>query len=176
MLSKHCGRKMPKPSPLRPTYSSPSRYPRTAVHHVDFHRSASVSVSEERQRLSNNDQRQSSSEPSSDKEQKKSLVVADSNTNRNHPPICRNISRGSSNSSQVTIMTTLGKTYSDGNNKESLYVDEVSLKPYHRPLKAVTLGKFKKFKNLKDLSIHLNLYMIRNKTTNTILIKNFILN
>ena len=154
MLSKHCGRRLEKASPLRPTYSSLSRYPRSALHHVDSHKSASVSVSYENQRLSNNDQRQSSSEPSSEKEEKKSQVAGDSKTNGNHPGICRNGSRGSSNSSQVTVMTTVGKSFNEGNNNsETTYVDECSLRIQPRPLKSVTLGKFNPFNTFCNCSI-----------------------
>lgn len=52
MLSKHCGSRLQKSNPGRPTYSSLSRYPRSTIHRVDPQVSASLSVSEETQKLS----------------------------------------------------------------------------------------------------------------------------
>ncbi|XP_043478846.1 pyrokinin-1 receptor-like [Leptopilina heterotoma] len=141
MLAKHCGNRLQTSSPLQRTYTSLSRHPRSTFHRVDSRKSGSVLSSEEnQQQLSNFDQRRNSTKYQSGIERKNSQLIVISKTNGSHPEIVRNGSRAS-NSSQVTVMTTIGKGINEGNNNsETLFIDESSLRVHHRPLQTVTLG------------------------------------
>ncbi|XP_051171605.1 pyrokinin-1 receptor-like [Leptopilina boulardi] len=141
MLAKHCGNRLQTSSPLHRTYTSLSRHPRSTFHRVDSHKSASVSASEENQQLSTFDQRKNSIKCcNSGIERKNSQIVVISKINGSHPEIMRNGSRAS-NTSQVTVMTTIGKGSNEGNNNsETVYVDESTLRVHHRPLQTITLG------------------------------------
>lgn len=144
MLAKHCGNRLQTSSPLQRTYTSLSRHPRSTFHRVDSRKSGSVS--EEHQQLTNFDQRKNSMKFKSGMERTNCQLVTNSKTNGTHPEIVRNGSRAS-NSSQITVMTTIGKVSNEGNNNsETVYVDESTLRVHHRPLQTVTLGMFQYFK------------------------------
>lgn len=142
MLAKHCGNRLHTSSPLQRTYTSFSRHPRSTFNCVDSRRSGSLLSSEENhQQLSNFDQRRNFTKYQSEIRRKNSQLIVISKTNGSHPEIVRNGSRAS-NSSQVTVVTTIEKGNNEGNNNsETLFIDESSLRVHHRPLRTVTLGK-----------------------------------
>lgn len=143
MLSNHCGRKWSsrKSIPRRPTYSSLSRYPKSSCKRVDEHHSSpSISVSDENQKLTANTVQ--------------TTIANESNgtsTRRDHRQTSegirkardygRSVSRGS-NSSQLTLMTSISKGYNEGNNNvTAACVNECLLKIQRPTRAAVSFGK-----------------------------------
>ncbi|XP_011637437.1 pyrokinin-1 receptor-like [Pogonomyrmex barbatus] len=138
MLPKRCVRKFSshKGTHRQPTYSSLSRYQRSMRHRFDDpQHSPSISVSDEQQRLTH-------------------IALANANScelnglaknERPHIAIretsCRDYTRRvsrDSDSSQVTMMTSLSKDRDEGNNNVTATND--CLSRIHRSSKAVTLG------------------------------------
>ncbi|XP_076766318.1 pyrokinin-1 receptor [Xylocopa sonorina] len=144
MLSNNCGRKWSsrKSLPRQPTYSSLSRYPRSAFRQADDRQnSPSISVSDDNQKLTCIARATNTTELNSlteRKDQEQNRIV--STVNRaNNREFARSMSR-SSNSSQLTMMTTISKSFNEGNNNlPATCVNECLLK-IQRPPRTVTLG------------------------------------
>ncbi|CAL7934091.1 unnamed protein product [Xylocopa violacea] len=144
MLSNHCGRKWSsrKSLPRQPTYSSLSRYPRSAFRQADDRQnSPSISVSDDNQKLTSIARATNTTELNGlteRKDQEQNRIV--STVNRaNNREFVRSMSR-SSNSSQLTMMTTISKSFNEGNNNlPATCVNECLLK-IQRPPRTVTLG------------------------------------
>lgn len=148
MLSNHCGRNWSsrKSIPRRPTYSSLSRYPKSSCRRVDEqHNSPSISVSDETQKLTGGAAGQRCGPPEANGGAGKArghLPVAGGEAGRKPPrEFGRSISR-SSNSSQLTLMTSVSKGFNEGNNNvAATCVNECLLKIRRPPRTAVTFGK-----------------------------------
>ncbi|KAG7213585.1 hypothetical protein KM043_002839 [Ampulex compressa] len=138
MLSNHCGRKWSshKSIPRRPTYSSLSRCQRSTTRHPDDrHNSPSISVSDDNQKHPGAVQGTHSGELNG-VQRKEHQPRGASGANE----YARSMSRGSSNSSQLTLMTTLSKGFNEGNNNvAATCVNECLLRIQKRP-KPVTFG------------------------------------
>ncbi|XP_043520042.1 pyrokinin-1 receptor-like isoform X1 [Frieseomelitta varia] len=111
MLSNHCGRKWSsrKSVPRQPTYSSLSRYARSTLRQTDDRQnSPSVSVSEDNQKL-----RMTNTTELNGLNDRKEQDRPGSTTNRRE--FGRSVSRGS-NSSQFTLMSSVSRSFNEGNN------------------------------------------------------------
>ncbi|XP_012276499.1 pyrokinin-1 receptor-like [Orussus abietinus] len=143
MLSQHCGgRSSQKGSPRRPTYSALSHYPRSTIRRTN-QLSASISVSDETQRLAptNSPKSVAEEQPVVKDQERKDPPEGTPATKESTPRENRNHrSRGSSNSSQVTVMTSVSKGGSEGNNNVGGACINDCLPKSHRPGKTVTLG------------------------------------
>lgn len=143
MLSQHCGRRKSqwKNSPRRPTYSALAHRPKNggeyAQQRCNNRQSASVSISEEVQRpglknVSNFEVNVAGGGEASEKEYvelgteglpgKDGATKSASKDEFRHE-MKRSISRGSSDSSQVTVMTTVSKKLNEGNNNSAFNKD-----------------------------------------------------
>lgn len=135
MLSNHCGRKWSsrKSVPRQPTYSSLSRYARSTLRQADDRQnSPSISVSEDNQKLRmTNTTELNGLNDRKEHEQDRS----DSSTvnKTSHREFGRSISRGS-NSSQFTLMSSVSKSFNEGNNN-------VTATYVQKSPRTVTLGK-----------------------------------
>ncbi|XP_076390131.1 pyrokinin-1 receptor isoform X2 [Megachile rotundata] len=144
MLSNHCGRKWSsrKSIPRQPTYSSLSKYPRSTTRQADDRQnSPSISVSDENQKLTANVQRPTNSNDLNGLERRSQDNRSTSKINRinNHREYGRSASRGS-NSSQLTLMTSISRSFNEGNNNmAAACVNECFLK-MQSPPRAVTIG------------------------------------
>ncbi|CAD1469932.1 unnamed protein product, partial [Heterotrigona itama] len=117
MLSNHCGRKWSsrKSVPRQPTYSSLSRYARSTLRQADNRQnSPSISVSEDNQklRMTNTTELNGSNDR---KENEKDRSDSTTVNKTSHREFARSMSRGS-NSSQFTLMSSVSKSFNEGNN------------------------------------------------------------
>ncbi|KAF3423485.1 hypothetical protein E2986_10614 [Frieseomelitta varia] len=129
MLSNHCGRKWSsrKSVPRQPTYSSLSRYARSTLRQTDDRQnSPSVSVSEDNQKL-----RMTNTTELNGLNDRKEQDRPGSTTNRRE--FGRSVSRGS-NSSQFTLMSSVSRSFNEGNNN-------VTATYVQKSPRTVTLGK-----------------------------------
>lgn len=143
MLSNHCGRKWSsrKSVPRQPTYSSLSRYPRSARQADDRQNSPSISVSDDNQKLTTNLRRPTvSSDLNGSVERKGQENRTKMNRINHHREFGRSMSRGS-NSSQLTLMTSISKSFNEGNNNVAAACVNECLLKIQSPPRAVTLGK-----------------------------------
>ncbi|XP_076173939.1 pyrokinin-1 receptor [Ptiloglossa arizonensis] len=143
MLSNHCGWKWSsrKSVPRQPTYSSLSRYPRTVTRQAtDRQNSPSISVSDDNQRPSNTTRTTVSTELNGLPEQKDQGKRPVSKVNGiNNREYGTSLSKGS-NTSQLTLMTSIDKSFNEGNNNvASGCVNECLLK-IQNSARTVTLG------------------------------------
>lgn len=143
MLSNHCGRKWSsrKYVPRQPTYSSLSRYRRSTFRQTDD-RQNSTSVSDDNQRLTaaratNTTDLNGLNERMDQEQQNRSSTRVKKVNNREFG---RSISRGS-NSSQLTVMTSISKSFNEGNNNMAAICVNECLFKIQKPSKAVTLGE-----------------------------------
>lgn len=145
MLSNHCRRmwSSQKSVPRQPTYSSLSRYTRSITRQADdFQNSRSISVSGDHQKLTNVPRTTNSSN------QNELMPLKDQNS-RPIPKVnrisCReyerSISRGS-NSSQLTLMTSINKGVNEDNNNVAVACANACLLKISRPPRADTFGNF----------------------------------
>ncbi|KOC69923.1 Neuropeptides capa receptor [Habropoda laboriosa] len=146
MLSNHCGRKWSSggPVPRRPTYSSLSRYSRSTFKQTDDRQnSPSISVSDDNQKLTNVSRPTNATEMNGLTERKNHEQNSrlGSRVNRmNKREFGRSISRGS-NSSQLTLMTSISKSYNEGNNNvAAACVNECLLKIQRPPRSVVPIS------------------------------------
>ncbi|XP_017796506.1 PREDICTED: neuromedin-U receptor 2-like [Habropoda laboriosa] len=142
MLSNHCGRKWSSggPVPRRPTYSSLSRYSRSTFKQTDDRQnSPSISVSDDNQKLTNVSRPTNATEMNGLTERKNHEQNSrlGSRVNRmNKREFGRSISRGS-NSSQLTLMTSISKSYNEGNNNVAAACVNECLLKIQRPPRSV---------------------------------------
>ena len=142
MLSNHCGRKWSsrKSVPRQPTYSSLSRYPRSARQADDRQNSPSISVSDDNQKLTTSIRRTTiSSDLNGSAERKNQENRSKMNRINHHREYGRSMSRGS-NSSQLTLMTSISKSFNEGNNNVAAACVNECLLKIQSPPRAVTLG------------------------------------
>ena len=143
MLSKNCvGKCSSHKSSLRqPIYSNPSRYQRSIKHRFDgTQHSPSISVSDEQQRLTHieltnnvNSCETNGLAKSRGEQVRHAVTIRETADCREY---VRSMSRDS-NSSQLTMMSSLSKGFNEGNN--NVTANECPLKTHKSP-KAVILG------------------------------------
>ncbi|KZC09845.1 PREDICTED: neuromedin-U receptor 2-like [Dufourea novaeangliae] len=143
MLSNHCGRKWSsrKSVPRQPTYSSLSRYPRSAIRHADDRQnSPSISVSDDNQKLTSIHRATNSIDVNglSDRKEPGNRSVAKV-SRINGREYGRSVSRGS-NSSQLTLMTSISKSFNEGNNNVAAACVNECLLKIQRPSRTVDFG------------------------------------
>lgn len=149
MLSKHCGRRWSsqKLSPRRPTYSSLSKCHRSTIRRVDRQPSVSMSVSEDTsQRLcgvqvKNGHELADVQLTISKNAQTTATAIGPSATTTKETIVENGRPRVSSNCSQVTVLTTIGKANEGNNNLAGACVNECLIMA-QRPLRAVALSEF----------------------------------
>ncbi|CAK9830060.1 Pyrokinin-1 receptor [Anthophora retusa] len=144
MLSNQCRRKWTTGGsvPRRPTYSSLSRYSRSTFKQTDDRQnSPSISVSDDNQKLTNVPRPTNTTEMNGLTERKDhEQNRLGSKVNRmNKREFGRTLSRGS-NSSQLTLMTSISKSYNEGNNNVTAACVNECLLKIQRPPRSVTLG------------------------------------
>ncbi|XP_076629629.1 pyrokinin-1 receptor [Colletes latitarsis] len=140
MLSNHCGWKWSsrKSVPRQPTYSSLSRYPRTVTRQADDRQnSTSISLSDDNQNPSNA-ARTTTTELNGFPERKDQDHRSKA-SRINSREYGRSVSRGSS-TSQLTLMTSIGKSFNEGNNNVAAACVNDCLLRIQRPARAVTFG------------------------------------
>ncbi|CAK9820779.1 Pyrokinin-1 receptor [Anthophora plagiata] len=144
MLSNQCRRKWTTGGSVsrRPTYSSLSRYSRSTFKQTDDRQnSPSISVSDDNQKLTNIARPTNTTETNGLTERKDHVQNRlGSKVNRmNKREFGRSLSRGS-NSSQLTLMTSISKSYNEGNNNVTAACVNECLLKIQRPPRSVTLG------------------------------------
>ncbi|XP_034173987.1 pyrokinin-1 receptor [Osmia lignaria lignaria] len=142
MLSNHCGRKWSsrKSVPRQPTYSSLSRYPRSTRQADDRQNSPSISFSDDNQKLTTSIRRTTiSSDLNGSAERKNQENRSKMNRINHHREYGRSMSRGS-NSSQLTLMTSISKSFNEGNNNVAAACVNECLLKIQSPPRAITLG------------------------------------
>ncbi|XP_043580467.1 pyrokinin-1 receptor-like [Bombus pyrosoma] len=130
MLPNHCGRKWSsrKSVPRQPTCSSLSRYARSTFRQTDDRQnSPSISVSDDNQKLRTTN----TINGRKDNRRNQSNCVANK---INHREYSRSVSRGS-NSSQFTLMSSVSKSFNEGNNNVTATYVNIQRAP-----RVVTLG------------------------------------
>lgn len=155
MLSKHCGKKWSshKTSPKRPTYSSLTKCQKSTMRRVNEHNrhhrphnnhsidSRSLSVSEENQKLTNpNDIGLSMRNHTKETREDQATPVSNEINQADRRDIGWSLSTGS-NSSQLTVMTTISKGINEGNNNLPVSCINKCLLKIQRPPKTIALGK-----------------------------------
>lgn len=143
MLSKNCGKRRHKMISRRFTYSSVFRFPRpSSIPRVN----SLHSVCNESQKVLPHSQMAEQAEGShsgiSDKEPARLFMENTDAVDQLHK---KSISRGSSNCSQLTVMTNVSRTCTESNNNSARNCSNESACPArtHLPLKNITLGKYK---------------------------------
>lgn len=145
MLPKRCIRKSHRGDRRQPIYSSLSRCQRSMRHrNDDTQHSPSISVSDEQQRLTHimlakaNSCQPNGLAKSRSEQQVRPVTATAVKESARRPEYARSMSRGS-NSSQLTMMTTLSKQDVNNKSNNNNTASECLLK-IHKSPKAVTLG------------------------------------